>query len=438
MKAGSLFRLAVATAVRLAMLATSVVSLPPNSSAHQQTQDQGGTSRLVEIRATGSSKFNSEQIVRSTGLRVGAQVGRADFQQAADKLAKCGRFSNVQYRYGDSEAGARAEFEVTDAPSVPIWFDNFPWFTDDELVSALKSSVPLFDGTAPEGGSLLDDISDALQLQIGKVGVHNTVSHALITAPGADERIQQFRVDDEILNLASLEFSDALAQNDRGLHSRLSDIVGGKYSRMALALFELEQVRPVYIARGFIRVKFATPNAKVVGSAVSVTVPIDPGPVFGWRAPAWTGVTVFGPLELATMIPLHEGEVTDGMKIERGWQAIDEAYGERGYLDVNLSPAPHFEESAKTVSYAVAISEGPQYHMGKLVVTGLSTDGERRVRAAWKIPEGAAFNRAVYEEFIRTGIREAFSGVPFHYEKIGRFLEEDSKNATVDVLIDFQ
>jgi len=35
-------------------------------------------------------------------------------------------------------------------------------------------------------------------------------------------------------------------------------------------------------------------------------------------------------------------------------------------------------------------------------------------------------------------MREAFSGLPFHYEKIGRFLREDSKNATVDVLIDFQ
>jgi outer membrane protein assembly factor BamA len=105
---------------------------------------------------------------------------------------------------------------------------------------------------------------------------------------------------------------------------------------------------------------------------------------------------------------------------------------------VTLLPAPHFDEGANTVSYAVRITEGPQYHMGKLVLTGLSTEGEKRIRAAWKIPTGAVFSRAVYDEFISSGIREAFSGMPFHYEKIGRFLQEDPKSATVDVLIDFQ
>jgi outer membrane protein assembly factor BamA len=431
-------------AVRLVILATCLASLPAQSSAQEQAQGQGqgqgqaATGRLAEIRASGSQKFTAAQIVAAIRLQVGSPVGRGDFQQAADKLAKSGRFSSVEYRYGDTEAGVRVEFQVTDAPSLPVWFDNFPWFTDDQLIAALKSSVPLFDGTAPEGGSLLDDLCDALQLEIGKTGLHKAVSHSLVTLPGSDERVQRFRVDDDSLTLVSIEFGDALAENDRSLHSRLSDIVGGKYSRTALLLFELEQVRPVYLSQGFVRVKFGVPAAKVLGSSVSITVPIDPGPVFTWRAPAWSGATVFGPLDLATLIPLHEGEVADGMKIEQGWQAIRDAYGARGYLDVNLSPAPHFDEGSKAVSYAVEITEGPQYHMGKLVLTGLSPEGERRIREGWKIPPGAVFNRAVYDQFIASGIREAFSGMPFHYEKIGRFLQEDPKSATVDVLIDFQ
>ena len=436
MKSAPLFRLAARLTPGLALLAASVFLPLPCSS--QQSQDQAGKGRLAEIHATGSKKFNSDQIVAQTGLHVGAEVGRDDFQQAADKLAKCGRFSNVQYRYGDAESGVRAEFEVTDAASVPVWFDNFPWFTDDELTTALKSSVPLFDGTAPEGGSVLDDVSDALQLQIAKVGLHNSVSHSLTTAPGTNERVQQFRVDDENLNVASLEFSDPIAQNDRGLRTRLTDIVGAKYSRTALALFELEQVRPVYTSHGYTRVKFGTPSAKVAGSSVSVSAPIDPGPVFTWHTPTWSGATIFGQLELTTMVPLHDGDVADAMKVQQGWETLTTEYAERGYLDLKLSPVPHFDEAGKTVTYAVSISEGPQYHMGKLVLTGLSIEGEKRVRDAWKIPQGAVFNRAVYEEFVANGIREAFSGMPFHYEKIGRFLQEDPPNATVDVLIDFQ
>ncbi len=419
---------------RAVFLIACLVLVPLLASA----EEQASTARLAEIHVTGSARFTSEQIAAAAGLRVGSEVGHDDFQRAADTLAKTGRFSSVQYRYSDSDEGVRVEYQVTDAPAVPVWFDNFPWFTDEELREALKAAVPLFDGTAPEGGSVLDDISDALQLQIAKTGTHATVSHVLTTAPGSEERIQQFRVDEQALVVASIEFGDALAQNDRSIHARLPDLVGAKYSRAALALFEFEQVRPVYVSHGFLRVRFGPTTAKVSGTTVAITAPIDPGPVFAWRTPTWTGDTVLGPLELATLVPLHDGDIADGMKIERGWQAIDDAYARHGYLDVNLSAVPHFDEAAKTVSYSVAIAEGPQYHMGKLVLTGLSTDGEKRIRGGWKIPQGAVFDSGVYEEFIANGIKEAFAGVPFHYEKIGRFLEKHANDATVDVLIDFQ
>jgi outer membrane protein assembly factor BamA len=415
-------------------LALSILTLPLPCPAEQQA----GTSRLGEIRATGSRRFTSEQIALATGLHAGSEVGRDDLQRGADMLAKSGRFSSVEYRYSDSDQGLRVEYQVTDAASLPLWFDNFPWFSDDELIQALKTSVPLFDGTAPEGGSVLEDISDALQLQIAKVGAHTTVSHVVSISPGTDQRVQEFRVDEGALVLGSIEFSDALAQNDRSIHARLPDVVGAKYSRAALALFEIEQVRPVYFSHGFLRVRFPAPTAKVVGTSVQIVAPIDSGPAFAWRAPTWTGNTVLGPLELSTLIPLHDGDVADGGKSERGWQAVEDAYARHGYLDVNLTPVPHFDDSAKTIAYSVSIAEGPQYHMGKLVLTGLSTEGEKRIRAGWKIPSGAVFDRAVYEEFITNGIKEAFSGLPYHYEKIGRFLEKNSADSTVDVLIDFQ
>jgi hypothetical protein len=76
--------------------------------------------------------------------------------------------------------------------------------------------------------------------------------------------------------------------------------------------------------------------------------------------------------------------------------------------------------------------------MGRLVLTGLSIEGERRLRAAWAIAEGAVFDNSIYEQFVATGIKQAFSGLPFHYEKVGRFVQKDAKTGTVDVLLDFE
>ena len=55
---------------------------------------------------------------------------------------------------------------------MPVTFDNFPWFTDDEISQALKTSVVLFDGTAPDHGTILDDMSAALGKLLSSKGVY--------------------------------------------------------------------------------------------------------------------------------------------------------------------------------------------------------------------------------------------------------------------------
>ena len=117
---------------------------------------------------------------------------------------------------------------------------------------------------------------------------------------------------------------------------------------------------------------------------------------------------------------------------------MSDAYGKLGYLDVKVDPAPAYDDSSARVSYNVTITEGPQYRMGQLILTGLSMEGERRIRNAWRIPAGDVFDKDVYEQFLSSGIAQAFIGLPVHYEKIGRFLQQDPKTGKVDVMIDFQ
>lgn len=403
---------------------------------------QSDSGKLASVKVTGSSRFRSDQIAPATGLKAGATVTKDDLQRGADRLALLGPFAGVHYRYGDSDAGVVVEYQVTDAPAVPVWFDNFPWFTDAELISAIKSAVPLFDGAAPEHGTLLDDISDALQLALASRNVPASVTHSLVTAPGSSEQVQQFRVDGMNLSVGSVDLSDPLARNDRGIQARLSDLADHAYSRTAIELFEFEQIRPAYLAQGFLRVRFNPPSTHLVGSGpsarVAVTIAIEPGPTFAWNGVTWSGNTLILSPELNALITLKPGEPANETKIEPIWESVHDYYARRGYLDATVTPHAQFDDAAKRVSYTATISEGPQYRMGKLVLTGLSIEGERRVRAAWQIQPDAIFDKDVYDEFITSGIKQAFTGLPFHYEKVGRFLQEDPKAGTVDVLLDFQ
>ena len=434
------FRLPIAA---YALVAAWAFALPLPATARAQTSPSD-SSPLLSVEVTGSTRFPSPQVASASGLRVGESITQAALQAAANRLAQLGTFASVQYRYSTIAAGVKITYEVTDAPEIPIAFDNFPWFTDEELTSALKNSVPLFNGMAPAHGTLLDDISSAIQKLLDARNVHARVGHSIAIVGASNQQVQLFTAEGADLNIGAIEFLGALAKTDRGLQERASDLIGQPFSRSGIEIFELEQVRPVYLARGFLQVRFGNPSvrlpegAKPPGNKLVATIPVEPGPAYAWNGITWRGDYTIPPDALDDLVRLKTGDVADGMKVEGGIQAVRNLYGERGYLDVKVEALPTFDEAARLVSYSVAIDEGPQYHMGNLVLTGLSLDGEKRIRSAWKIAPGAVFDKNVYDQFVDTGIKQAFAGSSFRYEKIGRFLQQNSQEAKVDVLLDFQ
>ncbi len=299
-------------------------------------------------------------------------------------------------------------------------------------------------GGLPARGTILDEIGTAVENLLAAHGVHERVSHTLSVAGEAGSQVQVFSVAGG-LNVSAITFSDPLANSDHAVMDRASDLVGNPFSRSSVELFELEQVRPVYLEHGFLRVQFGTPNAQLAGGAkdaptdrVAVVAPIDRGPVYNWNGVTWKGNYAVPADALDDLIPLNTGDVADGMKIQAGLDGARDLYGRRGFLDAKVEANPKFDDTTKRVSYAVSIDEGPQYHMGNLILTGLSLDGEKRIREAWKIPAGTVFDKTAFEDFVDLGIKKAFTGLPYRYEKIGRFLQENAQESKVDVMIDFQ
>ena len=254
----------------------------------------------------------------------------------------------------------------------------------------------------------------------------------------------EFEVEDSRAIVGEVEFSDSLAQNDHGVQSRLPDLVGKPFSRSAIQLFEFEQVRPLYLNKGYLQVRFAPPAAQLAqGSGakaqdVTVTAAIDSGPAFAFGGVVWSGNAALSREDLDKLLPLRPHDIADGMKIESLWLDVRDEYAKHGYLDADVMPHAVLDQAAKGVAYSVAINEGPQYHMGKLTLSGLSAEGEKRIRQAWKMTPGAVFDEKAYEDFLDNGTKQAFAGLPFHYDMIGRFLDKNPATGVVDVLLDFQ
>jgi len=403
---------------------------------------------IAEIHASGSRHYTEAQIVALSGLKPGAPITREHLQAVANYLAQLGIFSRVNYRFTTRDADTNLEFQVEDAPLVRVWFDNFPWFSEEELMSAIRQAVPLFDGVAPQDGSLLDDISSALTLLLETQKISGTIERTLVARPGSDDMIMQFRVVGPALTIGSVAYSDALAQNSPKLRDRNLDLVGKPFSRFAIEMFITEQVRPLYVSSGHLRAQFGAPQPRFTGdpnlplpSQVSVTLPIEPGPAYKLREVTWSGNTILNRGPLDSLVIVKRGEIADGMALAGIWQRVAREYARRGYLDAKVHPQPEYSDADGTVDFRVALDEGPQYRMGRLVITGLSLDAERALRAAWKLVPGDVLDGAYVEDMLaklEKPTPDIFGRLPLRYSEVGHLLSPGEAANTMDVMIDFQ
>jgi outer membrane protein assembly factor BamA len=407
-----------------------------------------GTAELREIRSDGQKLLIEAQIAALSGLQTGTQVGRAELQAGADKLVGSGLFSTVKYDFKTRNEGITLTFHVAESPRLPAYYDNFPWFGDSELNDAIRTRLPFFNGTLPEGGSVVDEAAEAIRGLLASHNLGYAVQHAVTANPLRDGNIQQFSVEGTALKIASLSFSDAALATNSGVQAHLSEIVGKPYSRTAIDVFLAEQIRPVYLKQGYLQAQLGPPEVRLSGppsaklpEEIPVFVPVNAGAVYHFAGAAWSGNNVLSSISLDSFLGLKAGAVADGMEFEGGLEKVRDEYGRRGYLDTTVQPVTSYNEAAHTASYKIAISEGTQYHMGGWVITGLSTNGEQRVRTMFPIASEDIFDKMKYQDFLialQNHSKEILGELPIHYETVGHWLKPDAEKKTVDVLLDFK
>src|SRR5580692_2194879 len=96
------------------------------------------TANLHEIRTEGLKTLSDTQIIALSQLEKGSQVGKSELQAAADRLLQTGMFAKVNYSFQTRVDGLTVTFQLEEAPRVPVYFDNIPWFSDSELGDAIR------------------------------------------------------------------------------------------------------------------------------------------------------------------------------------------------------------------------------------------------------------------------------------------------------------
>jgi hypothetical protein len=406
------------------------------------------TANLQAVHAEGMKTFTEEQVATLSGLGVNSQVGKKELQDGADLLLRSGFFSKVNYKFETHNDAVTVTYHVEEAPRLPVAYDNFPWFTDGELAGAIKVNLPFFDGTLPEGGTVVDLAGNSIASFLTEHGLKAEVRHFVLADPLLDAPVQQFQVEGVTQRIASLDFSDPALKENLAVQQHLGDIRGKNYSRLAIDLFLSEAIRPIYQQQGYLRAKIGPAEVRLSGNPnqkfpedINVYVPSVPGSLYQWKGAEWKGNNVLSTETLNRTLGLKPGDTANGMTIEGGWERVRSAFGQLGYLDVKISPEPVYDDQAHTVSYRVEIAEGKVYRFREMTITGMSLAGERLIRDAWTMKQGDVLDKVAFEQFLTTleSHRDTvFKGLPVHYDTVGHWLQTDSEKGFADVLLDFK
>ncbi len=405
-----------------------------------------GTGKLAKVTIQGSTRFPEEKVVAAAGLTLGQDVRREDMQAAADKLVATGLFQNVRYNFRSQKEKVDLTLQVDDAQLYPVFYDNFPWFTDDELNAAIRAAAPLFDGSLPGNGNVLVAASEALQKLLPRENINGAIRSEILGQIDGDGMMLRFTVEGPSLKIGAVQFQEKLAAGDAAVQTQAQELVGKPYSRMTIALFVREHVRPLYDERGHIRAAYPPPTARFTGDPnkrlpdnVTVFIAIEPGPVYRWGGVTWQGNSAFGPSALDSYVPFPPGEPANGVRLAKLWFTVLEEYGRRGYIEAKITPTPRFDDAQLRVHYEVKLQEGPLYRMGDLIITGLSALAKRKIEEAWTLEKGAIFNDVYFREFLAScESKKIFGDYVVHYDEVGHLLDTKPETKTVNVMLDFK
>jgi outer membrane protein insertion porin family len=408
--------------------------------------------KLIALKATGTTRYTDKEILAASGLQIGQNVADGDFQEAVQQLGESGLFSNVVYSFSASSAGTRLELQLTDTDKsklVPAHFENFVWFTDDELRASLPSRVPLFKQLLPIAGNLSDRVSEGLQALLaenhfpGRVDYQRNADLSTGTLNAIDYRVEELSI-----RIRSVEFPGASPEQTPLLVAAAHRLMGAEYLRSSLAAVAKFDLLPVYLQRGYLKVAFGPSDARVVPQPSSATdapdvadvlvdaiVPVTPGKAYSTSGVDWKGNSAVATGELAPLLHLPTGQPADAVRLLSDIENVGKLYRSRGYMMVQIKQNAQFDDDKSTVHYDLNVVEGDLYKMGELEILGLDTQATARMRAAWTLREGQPYNADYPKRFLADTGQLLPRGV--HWE-ITTHATPDAKDKTVDVEIHFK
>jgi outer membrane translocation and assembly module TamA len=211
---------------------------------------------LAAVEATGLKRIPLSEVQKLAGLRAGRTVGPNDIEAARQRLVASGLFTSVGYNFRTAGYRLVVIFQVTERPwDTRVVFDNFPGYTDAQLVIAVRRDLPAFDGMTADHDAVLKRIAGALERVARESNDPGRVSYAVIFDEPEGVRHYRFHLDrfSGPLPICAVDLPGLGAAFQASLAEKARSLLDIDYSKEFVTNHARENFIPILVAQGLTR-----------------------------------------------------------------------------------------------------------------------------------------------------------------------------------------
>jgi outer membrane protein assembly factor BamA len=307
------------------------------------------------IRFFGAPDYSDADLAAAAGMKSGETYTAADLNRHARQLLDTGIFDKVTYKFDGDQLAFTVKMS---AQALPLEVDNLPIDAGRKMEDRLHSQVPLYRGTVPPSGSLLEDVRLQFEQMLAAESVRAHVGAQLVQDPATHAATAvRFSIDSNPVRIGALKLEG------------VSDFLKSELQQTALlpdAPFDAAQsageiersVRAVYVRHGFAAaqvhaIRYGYPITDVGVIRVPYKVTVTEGRPYRLGSVKMAQDLPIDPVEVDSLMAERSTFMPESNFLQYLVSQLEMRLKGQGCPNCRITLDPQLDEAAGVVNYTV-------------------------------------------------------------------------------------
>ncbi len=326
--------------------------------------------RVVEVRIVGNETIPKAKILRHIRTRVGRAFDQEMIEEDVRRLDSTRMFVNVEPFRQRVPRGVVVVFKVYERPTL----QNVQFVGNKKIkTKVLEKEVDLSVGDAldpfavEQGRTKLDEFYHSRGFTRARVSIregNKTGDRQAIYVINEGQKQKIFRT----RFIGNTIAGDARLKTQIQSKPPILYLFKGEVDKAQIDE-DVNRLTAYYRSLGFFQARIGrTLDFNASQSWATLTFVIDEGPRYKVRNVSFFGNSKFATEELASGLSLKDGQHFNQSQMTKDVAAIQNKYGEVGYIFADVEADPRFLEEPGILDLVYNISEGDRYRVGRIDV----------------------------------------------------------------------